>query len=66
MKSDIARPLNALSLQVPPLFGLANLLMAIILIVIMIYRPDGIMPGKEIGYEYFSNLFRHFPKLTKK
>lgn len=54
------------SLQVPPLIGLVNLLMAILLIVIMIYRPDGIMRGKEISYEYISNLFRHFPKLTKK
>lgn len=54
------------SLQVPPLFGLVNLLMAIILIVIMIYRPAGIMHGKEISYEHISNLFRHFPKLTKK
>jgi branched-chain amino acid transport system permease protein len=54
------------SLQVPPLIGLVNLLMAILLIVIMIYRPDGIMRGKEISYEHISRLFRHFPKLTKK
>jgi len=68
--TELALPIqegfSLFSLQVPPLFGLVNLLMAIILIVIMIYRPDGIMRGKEISYEYISNLVRHFPKLTKK
>jgi len=68
--SEFALPIqegfSLFSLQVPPLFGLVNLLMAIILIVIMIYRPDGIMRGKEISYEYISSLFRYFPKLTKK
>jgi len=68
--TELALPIqegfSLFSLQVPPLFGLVNLLMAIILIVIMIYRPAGIMRGKEIRYEYISNLFRHFPNLNKK
>jgi branched-chain amino acid transport system permease protein len=68
--TELALPIqegfSLFNLQVPPLFGLVNLLMAIILIVIMIYRPDGIMRGKEISYEHISHLVRHFPKLTKK
>jgi branched-chain amino acid transport system permease protein len=68
--TELALPIqegfSLFSLQVPPLFGLVNLLMAIILIVIMIYRPDGIMRGKEINYEHISRLARYFPKLIKK
>lgn len=46
-------------LEVPPMFGLVNLLMAILIIVIMIRRPDGIMRGKEINMDWLTNKFKH-------
>lgn len=54
------------SLQVPPLIGLVNLLIAIFLIVMMIYQPSGIMRGKEIKFESIFSLFRNFSKFAKK
>jgi len=68
--TDLAVPIQEgfflFSLKVPPLFGLVNVFMAIILVIIMIYRPDGIMRGKEISWEYISCVVRRFPKLIRK
>jgi len=54
------------SLNIPPMYGLVNLLMAIIIIVIMIYRPDGIMKGKEFSFEPIFRRFRRSPEITEK
>jgi branched-chain amino acid transport system permease protein len=35
-------------LAIPPVFGLVNVLMAVLLIIIMIYKPRGLMNGREI------------------
>ncbi|HOB43862.1 MAG TPA: branched-chain amino acid ABC transporter permease [Bacillota bacterium] len=37
-----------LGVRIPPVFGLVNVLTALLLIVIMIYRPRGLMGGREI------------------
>ncbi len=40
--------ITLLGVRIPPVFGLVNVLMALLLIVIMIYRPRGLMGGREI------------------
>ncbi|HPJ26330.1 MAG TPA: branched-chain amino acid ABC transporter permease [Synergistaceae bacterium] len=40
--------ITLLGVHIPPVFGLVNVLMALLLIVIMIYRPRGLMGGREI------------------
>ena len=35
-------------ISIPPVFGFVNVLMALLLIVIMIYKPRGIMNGREL------------------
>lgn len=44
------------SMTVPPAFGAINVFTAILLVVIMIYRPKGLMNGKEI-WEHFPRFF---------
>ncbi|WMI71691.1 branched-chain amino acid ABC transporter permease [Aminobacterium sp. MB27-C1] len=38
-----------LGCTVPPIFGFVNVFMALLLIVIMIFKPRGLMNGREIG-----------------
>jgi branched-chain amino acid transport system permease protein len=40
--------ITLLGVHIPPVFGLVNVLMALLLIVIMIYRPRGLVGGREI------------------
>jgi branched-chain amino acid transport system permease protein len=37
-----------LGVRIPPAFGLVNVLMAVLLVLVMIYKPRGIMNGREI------------------
>ncbi len=39
---------TVMGLRIPPVFGLVNVLMAILLVLIMIYKPRGIMNGREL------------------
>ena len=39
---------TVMGLRIPPVFGLDNVLMAILLVLIMIYKPRGIMNGREL------------------
>jgi branched-chain amino acid transport system permease protein len=54
------------SLEIPPMYGLVNLLMAIIIIMIMIYRPDGIMRGRELSLELVSKWFKSSSEIVEK
>lgn len=40
--------MNILGLEIPRMFGLTQVLLAVFLIIVMIYKPDGIMGEKEI------------------
>jgi branched-chain amino acid transport system permease protein len=40
--------MNVLGLEIPRMFGLTQVLLAVFLIIVMIYKPDGIMGEKEI------------------
>lgn len=46
--SPVQEGFSLLGFQIPPAFGLVNVLMAVLLVVIMIYKPRGIMNGREI------------------
>jgi branched-chain amino acid transport system permease protein len=47
-------------IQFPPMFGLVQVLLAVFLILVMIYRPVGLTGGKEFSFSKISNRFRNF------
>ena len=59
--TQLARPVqegfSILGLNVPPLIGLIQVLLAGIIILVMIYRPQGFLPQTEITLESFRKAF---------
>ncbi|WP_286847541.1 MULTISPECIES: branched-chain amino acid ABC transporter permease [Aminobacterium] len=39
---------TCMGLSIPPVFGLVNVLMAVLLVIIMIFKPRGLMNGREV------------------
>ncbi len=64
--APIQEGFSLFGMNIPPMYGLVNLLMAIIIILIMIYRPDGIMRSKEINLESIFKIFKVSPDTAKK
>ncbi len=50
-------------IQIPPVYGISSVLMAIAFAVVIIKRQSGIMGGKEVN---FTNLFNWFARKTRK
>lgn len=63
--THLARPIQEgfmlFGMQVPPLTGLIQVLMAIMVILIMIYRPDGLFGHREISSVSLMSVFRLVP-----
>ena len=51
-------------MQIPPLYGASQLLMAVLFILVMIFRPTGLMGGKEFSFNWLHRLFE--PKKEKR
>jgi branched-chain amino acid transport system permease protein len=53
------RGINLGFVQIPPIYGASQILMAVIFILLIIYRPEGIMGKRELDFNrIFSSLFR--------
>jgi branched-chain amino acid transport system permease protein len=61
MFTHLARPVqegfNIFSFQVPPLIGLIQILMAIMIILVLIYKPEGLLGKKEITGQSLQSLW---------
>jgi len=44
------RGFNLGSLNIPPVYGASQVLMAVMFILVIVFRPGGIMGGKEIEF----------------
>jgi branched-chain amino acid transport system permease protein len=51
--------ITLLGIQLPPMFGLVQVLLALFLILVMIYRPTGLTGGKEFSLRKISHSFRN-------
>jgi branched-chain amino acid transport system permease protein len=57
------RGINLGIVQIPPVYGASQILMAVIFILLIIFRPEGIMGKRELD---FSRLFSFFIRQTKR
>jgi branched-chain amino acid transport system permease protein len=57
------RGINLGFIQIPPVYGASQILMAVIFIMLIIFRPEGIMGKHELS---FSRLFSFFNRHTKR
>jgi hypothetical protein len=48
---------NIFSFQVPPLIGLIQILMAIMIFLVLIYKPEGLLGKNEITVQNLQNLW---------
>jgi branched-chain amino acid transport system permease protein len=57
------RGINLGIIQIPPVYGASQILMAVIFILLIIFRPEGIMGKRELD---FSRIFSFFIRKTKR
>ena len=48
MLTPLQEGFSLFGLSVPPVFGAINVFIAVLLILVMIFRPKGVLNGKEI------------------